>query len=80
MIFYRLTKCVDRFSIFTRNSESSFPFLTTLFNDGGSCRNPRSWKTEKGAIKFIQTNFPEWILETVEDYKLRKQLHRQKNK
>lgn len=69
MIYFRLsgTPTTD-YCVFYRDTNGPFPFISTLYVGNGSRNNVQSWKTENGAIKAIQRIFPEWVLETSEEY------------
>lgn len=69
MTYWHISGSPGNYSIFIRNTEAKYPFITQLFNEGGTRNNVRSWKTQRGAAKFADKK--EWFRETSEEYKER---------
>ena len=72
MKYYHISGSKGSYSIFTRDTEAKYPFLTSLFNRSGSSSNVRSWKTEKGLRRFVEKNYPNWVFESSEEFKERR--------
>lgn len=62
------------YCIFFRDSNAVNQFLSTMYVGNGSKNRPQSWKTEPGAIRAIKRILPEWIYETTEEYRTRKEI------
>ena len=71
-VYYHISGSEGNLSIFTRDTMSKFPFMSRIYLGTGSRNNVQSWKTEAGVKRFVAKKFPEWILETSEEYKARK--------
>ena len=72
MIYYHVSGSVGNYSIFTRSDTHKYPFHSSLFNHGGSSNNVRSWKTLDGVHRFVKKNYPDWVHETTQEFRARK--------
>ena len=72
MIYYHISGGGKSFSLFLRDTEAKFPFISSLYNSGGTSNNVRSWKTEAGIKRFVAKNCPHWVYESTEEYRARK--------